>query len=121
VLDKKQIAEMIFELFDLDHSQELNDSEIKRMITSMYGPKGVQHDMNRLLKLMNHSQPGVVAKKEFVESALKNPALLFPAFHLQKVLHERICGQEFWFDQAARAVRYMGSCCRAILLTDHPS
>jgi hypothetical protein len=106
VLDKKQIAEMVFELFDSDHSLELNDNEIKKMITAMYGKKGVQHDMNRLLKLMNHSQPGIVSKKEFIESALKNAPLLFPAFHLQKVLQEKVCGQQFWMIQSGRAQRY---------------
>jgi hypothetical protein len=105
VLDKRQIAEMIFELFDTDSSRELSDSEIKKMVTAMYGKGGAQHDINRLLKSMNHIQPGLVSKKEFVDSALKNPPLLFPAYHLQKVLQEKVCGQEFWFDQFSRSAR----------------
>jgi hypothetical protein len=96
---------MIFELFDTDSSRELSDIEIKKMVTAMYGKAGVQHDLTRLLKSMNHVRPGLVSKKEFIDSALKNAPLLFPAYHLQKVLQEKVCGQQFWFDQFARAAR----------------
>lgn len=97
---------MIFELFDTDYSSELSDSEIKKMLTAMAGKKGIQHDINRLLKTINHAKPGIVTKKEFIDCSLKNPALLFPAFRLQKILQEKVCGSQFWMNQFSRAQRY---------------
>lgn len=106
-MNKKQIAEMIFELHDTNGNGELNDAELKQMIHAMYGHKAVPHDMNKLLKTIDHARPGIVEKKEFLEASMKNQALLFPAFHMQKILQEKICGLEFWSEQTIKSSRYV--------------
>ena len=110
-MSKKQIAEMVFELHDSNGNGELNDTELRQLITAMYARKAIQYDMNKLLKTFSHSRPGIVEKKEFIEAAMKNQAILFPAFHMQKTLQEKICGVEFWSKQSTKSSRYFSLVC----------
>ena len=94
---------MVFDLFDVDKNRSLNDPEVKHMITSIYGQKGLQHDLNKLMKTINRESPALVERKEFVDACLKNPVLIFPAGHLQKVLQDKIGGVQFWTNQLSKS------------------
>lgn len=81
--DKRLIADMAFDMFDIDDDQRLSDRELKNMVSSIYGAKAVHQDINKLLKIIDRKSEAEVTRKEFCDAAHNFPALLFPAFHTQ--------------------------------------
>ena len=74
---------MAFDIFDINDNGELNDEELRLMVTEIYGKKGLSHDLKLIVKKLDKNKDKSISKKEFVGAADKFPALLFPAFHMQ--------------------------------------
>jgi Ca2+-binding EF-hand superfamily protein len=81
--DKKAIAEMAFDIFDINDNGLLNDDELRLMVKEIYGKKGISHDLNTIVKKLDKNKDNAISKAEFVAAGDKFPALLFPAFHMQ--------------------------------------
>ena len=80
---KESIAEFAFDMFDKDNSNALNRNEIEEMIKFVYGNNDLGGHVKKIIDTMDTSHDGRISKREFVVTANKFPALLFPAFEMQ--------------------------------------
>ena len=118
--DKRALTTFAFDLYDDDCSGSIEADELHRVIKEIYGSKALAKSplVARVLGKMNRMLDngcGLNAK-QFVEFTNDHPALLFPAFQLQRELQKGIVGDLFWLKIAVRTRsrrtprRIMASC-----------
>lgn len=109
VKDKKAIAQMAFDIFDINDNGTLSDQELRQMVSEIYGKKGMSHDLKTIMKKLDKNKDNQISRSEFVNAAHQFPALLFPAFHMQTTFQQRIGGEAFWKDKCLQASTFIDS------------
>jgi hypothetical protein len=103
-MDKGELASFAFDIYDTDDSNSLSVQEVKEMIESIHGDKGLTDQVKKALPKLNLSDAdSVISRTQFVTGAQQLPILLYPAFNLQTIMRQRICGEAFWKDKVERA------------------
>lgn len=82
-MSKRDIASFAFDIFDRDDSNTLSLAELTNMIAEVYGKKGLNEQLKKVIRTLDGGKDGVITKKDFIDHADKFPALLFPAFSMQ--------------------------------------
>lgn len=82
---------------DADHSGEIDNNEIAKMLRDIYGKEFESNAYAKKLQERIRKELGKeITVAEFREFVRKYPALLFPAFQLQDGIAKRVMGNEFW-------------------------
>jgi len=97
--DKYSLINYAFTLYDLDGSGSLDFEEMIELIREVYGESfensrlanNVMDKIDKMAQLYR-----AVHREDFVQFAIKHPALLFPAFELQLALQSKVMGTRFW-------------------------
>lgn len=103
VQDKKKICDMAFDIFDINDNGLLNEDEIKQMVAEIYGTRGLHHDLQKIISKLDKNKDGQISRQEFQAATTLFPALLFPAYEIQTIFHQKIGGEAFWRDKALQA------------------
>jgi Ca2+-binding EF-hand superfamily protein len=93
----------IFQIFDVDQSCELSMTEMKSVVSYVYG-KSVPWAAAKVLANIadDSSASGTVSLQQFFHHARKYPVLLSPAFAFQEILRKKAVGSGFWQQQEYR-------------------
>lgn len=107
--DKPGLIAFAYQLYDTDGSKLLDLEEVTQLIREVYGDeyKSSRRAQRLMVKIQEVAQDAVahlppttsppdVTEATFTKFCRKNPALLFPAFQLQRELQERVMGVKFW-------------------------
>ena len=86
-----------FDLYDDDASGFIDGEEMTRMVKDIWG-NGYKHSIYslKILDLLARKIDVQISHEAFDRFAKKHPAMLFPAFQMQKTLQRRIVGLGFW-------------------------
>lgn len=100
-LGKAALIVFTFDLYDYDHSGELDLSEIETILKEAYGIPEYQINQHSCYILDeiadNRDDYGETLDiEEFAKFSLTHPALLMPPFSFQDILRRKICGFRFW-------------------------
>lgn len=107
-MEKAELASFAFDIYDTDDSNSLSVAEVKEMIESIHGDKGLTDQVKKALPKLNLSdEDSVISRTQFVAGAQQLPILLYPAFNLQSTMRKKICGDAFWKDKIERASKYV--------------
>lgn len=99
-----------FDMYDRDCSNELDISEIGRMLKDLYG-KNFESNKRamKLYQKISASDAQKFGPFEFREFAKSHPALFFPAFEMQRKLQNKVLGKRFWKNHAQKRVARSGT------------
>jgi len=89
-----------FDLYDADGSGKIEKSEVSDMLKEVYGDafESSQHAsrlMDKVQKIAGGNS-NFISLDTFNTFAKDNPALLFPAFDMQRIIQKKILGPDFW-------------------------
>ena len=99
--NKYSLIRFAFELYDEDDSGFIDTSEMEGLLRDVYGKRALKTNRHAVFVLEKIKTIGGGADMEipyrtFLGFANQHPALLFPAFHLQFGLQQKILGSKFW-------------------------
>lgn len=98
-----------FDLYDNDASGRIEVNEVELMLKEVYG-EGYDSSvhapylMNKVQKLTSGSDR-CISVEQFALFSKENPALLFPAFEMQRKLQKKIMGLQFWDKHLNRRIK----------------
>jgi len=98
-----------FDLYDNDASGQIEVNELEMMLKEVYGQgyetsSHASYLMNKVQGLT--SGPGrCISVDTFALFSKDNPALLFPAFEMQRKLQKKIMGTDFWDKHLNRRIK----------------
>ena len=96
-LSKAGLREFAFHLYDLDGSGSIERFEVEAMVHELYGSTWKSSRLARdTLRKLGGRSTKTLALSEFVDFAKSHPALLFPAFQLQRQLQKKLGGTRMW-------------------------
>ena len=91
-----------FDLYDTDASGRIETAEIENMLKEVYGREGYEKNQHAA-KLMARINNQVCSKTDhcvtleaFSQFSADNPAMLFPAFEMQRKIQKAVLGVSFW-------------------------
>ena len=96
----KGLVGYAFELFDEDKSGSLEVFEVIEMVKYIYG-KPLDNHITMILENIDKDGSGTISLSEFGAENKKHPILLFPAFHVQEIMRQRVFGTKFWTQHVA--------------------
>ena len=98
-LGKSTLVLFAFDVYDRDTSGELSSDEVKVMLQDVYGDSYDRsaHAKAIVSKIDDIAGPGFgVDVDSFRSFCGKHQALLYPAFEMQRMIQQKILGEEFW-------------------------
>ncbi|KAJ1449925.1 hypothetical protein M885DRAFT_469927 [Pelagophyceae sp. CCMP2097] len=104
-LSKDGLRYFAFSLYDIDGSGNIDLREVATMVRELYGKFWKESRLaNECIGQLQRD--GGIDTQEFVDFAKTHPALLFPAFTLQRQLRKKMGGANMWSSvTSARAAR----------------
>ncbi len=104
---KDTLVLFAFDLYDSDASGFIDGGELEKMVKDIWG-RG--YDTNiysmKILDKIRRSPNMQISHDQFSRFATKHPAMLFPAFQMQKLLQKKIIGPGFWKHVARARKKY---------------
>ena len=99
-LSPETLTNFTFDLYDLDDDGELGYDEMETMIKELYGWKWedsmLAKECLREMMLTSEKYQGAIPQDAFVRFQKHHSMLLFPAFLVQRAVHEGVMGVKFW-------------------------
>jgi hypothetical protein len=95
-----------FDLYDTDHSGNIDIEEAQFMVKDIYGEE-FEHNVfaKRAYQKLAELEISKIDFPTFVEFSHKHKAMLYPAFSLQMSLKKYIMGNSFWHKQAINRLK----------------
>lgn len=106
-LGKSTLALFAFDLYDKDNSGIIDTNEIQLMLEEIYGKSYSvnKHAQKIAVKIQQMTLATKdVTKDMFRDFLKKHPALLFPAFQMQKLIKKKVLGYRFWKSYTDRRI-----------------
>uniref|UniRef100_A0A7S1UAP5 EF-hand domain-containing protein n=1 Tax=Phaeomonas parva TaxID=124430 RepID=A0A7S1UAP5_9STRA len=102
-LSQASLSMFAFDLYDRDGSGEIDTCEVEEMLQDIYGAEWKAHQparrvMNSVerLRLEEGEEEVCITPATFSSFTKHHTELLRPAFRMQRILQEKICGVDFW-------------------------
>ncbi|KAJ0412064.1 hypothetical protein ATCC90586_004610 [Pythium insidiosum] len=107
---RSSLVRYAFDLYDLDGSGEIEPAEASRCVREVWGSEwernaNAQKVMTKLEAAMSENAHGRLTIHMFQDFSQRHPMLLFPAFQLQTDIQQRVLGERFWRNAAARRAK----------------
>eukprot|EP00639_Heterosigma_akashiwo_P029979 CAMPEP_0194665440 /NCGR_PEP_ID=MMETSP0295-20121207/2101_1 /TAXON_ID=39354 /ORGANISM="Heterosigma akashiwo, Strain CCMP2393" /LENGTH=262 /DNA_ID=CAMNT_0039547459 /DNA_START=151 /DNA_END=935 /DNA_ORIENTATION=+ len=93
------LAVFAFSLFDVDGSNRLDMSEVRDLVSAVYGDRVKDNArVERVLNSLDADGDGEITIQEFILYNKQYPLLLWPAYSIQNHLRLKVLGEKFWKD-----------------------
>ena len=106
--DIPALSKFAFDLFDKDSSGVLEMSEVKHLISEVYGEdalnanKALQNTIDSLCEWDQADVPWLI----FNDWVRKQPIIMFPAFQVQQALRKGVLGAKFWTKENEKRIKW---------------
>eukprot|EP01041_Mallomonas_annulata_P004645 gene4645-9216_t len=110
-LGKPGLAIFAFDMYDEDGNKDIGREELIDMLKDVYGHyyasnANAMRILNEIDKL-HINNLGKVDIQSFNDFLAHHPALLFPAYEIQRLLRHRVVGSSFWKEMSTRRTKLL--------------
>ena len=108
LLSPSQLPGFMFDMYDVDDSEEMSKDELATMVMDVMGGDHPQHQVDNIVKMFDADMSGTIDKKEFEAVERRAASLLRPAVLLQGCMRSKCLGTYFWDDVSRQVSRKLG-------------
>ena len=101
MFEPPEVLKFCFYIFDKDKNGYIDQDELTMFIEQLHQEK-LQGNLASALESLDYNQDGKFEFHEFKQMHKQFPQVLYPAFRLQQIMMDNICGSTWWNKKKGR-------------------